>query len=220
MVTWWQEHNATVRDHGIGTPLLDAAVALLDDVEAVFSVTGAETPGWPTPDWDHEDRDDRDICERVTEPGRFTIVAARAEAWIRVLTERGWARSWTHGTRRVLVPVRPGAVPLVLDVRHNHGATFLAVGVGDPPFELQECPDCACDGCDMGSAVLLRGIDEDIFSVVDGSLELVEGAGRRTLRTSFGASRGPASGPRVVRGVAGGPWAEEWWPRRLVKASF
>lgn len=217
MTTWWEEHNAMVREHGAGRPLPEAAVALLDDVEAAFAVLAAPTPGWPAPSWDQTDEA---IYSRVSEPGRFAIVAARAEAWIRTLNRRGWARSRTHGTRRVLVPVRRGAVPLVLDVRHNEGATFLGIGVGDPPLEIGEHPDCACDGCDMGSDSLLQGIDETIFSVVDGSLELVEGAGERTLRTSFGAARGSASRRRVVRGVAGEPWAEGWRPRPLTGRSF
>lgn len=216
MTTWWEEHNALVREHGVGVPLLDDAMTLLDDVEAAFAVTGAATPGWSSPD---VDRSDSSIYERVTEPERFEIAAARAEAWGKVLTARGWATSWTRGIQRVLVPARRAAVPMVFHVKHNHGATFVTVGVGDPPFMLQEHPDCACDGCDMGSESLLRGIDEDIFSVVDGSLEVVEGGGRRTLRTSFSGSHSTTSKRGPVRGVSGGPWGTDWAPRRLIKMS-
>lgn len=217
MTTWWEEHNAMAREHGVGVPLLDDAVTLLDDVEAAFASTGAATPGWPAPDVDHSDSR---IYERGTEPERFAIVAARAEAWVSVLTARGWATSWTRGIQRVLVPARREAAHMVLHVNHNHGATFVTVGVGDPPFMLQEHPDCACDGCDMGSETLLQGIDEDIFSIVDGSLEVVEGAGQRTLRTSFSGARSTTSKRRPVRGVSGGPWGEGWSPRRLIKMSF
>lgn len=212
MTTWWAEHNASVREHGVGTPLLDAAVALLDDVEAAFAVTGAQTPGWPAPDEDPTDEQ----YSQVTEPERFAIIAARAEAWSRVLVGRGWVQARTHGTRRLLVPHRRGAAPLVLNIVGNHGATFLRLFVGDPPMGVAEYPDCACDACDLGSDFLLREIDQDIFSAVDGSLEIVEGVGKKSLRTSFRGTWGMA-GEETVRGVAGGPWAEEWWPRRLVK---
>ncbi len=217
MTTWWKEHNAMVREHGVGAPLTDDAVTLLDEVEAAFAITGAATPGWPSPDVDHSDSR---TYERVTEPERFAIVAARADAWVNVLTARGWATSRPRGVQWVLVPTRREAVPMVLKVTPNHGATFVTIGVGDPPLMLQEHPDCACDGCDIGSDSLLSGIDEEFFSIVDGSLEIVEGAGQRTLRTSFGGSRNTVSKLLPVRGVSGGPWGENWSPRRLIRASF
>ena len=74
MMTWWEEHNASVREHGVGRPLLDAAMALLDEVETAFAVTGAGTPGWPCPDGDGPAEEE---YSRVTIPGRFSIVAAR-----------------------------------------------------------------------------------------------------------------------------------------------
>lgn len=151
----------------------------------------------------------------MTDTQRYAIVAAREAAWEKVLLERGWARLEVAGKRRTLVPHRPDAVPLALDVLGSQGATFLRISAGRPPVEIMEYPDCACDGCDFGSESLLESIDQDIFSVVDGSLEILVGSKRVGLRTSFRGS-GPAPDD-VVRRVVGGPWAAEWSPRELIR---
>ncbi|AGF71466.1 DUF6226 family protein [Corynebacterium halotolerans] len=213
MTTWWAEHNASVRERGAGTPLLDAAVALLDDVETAFAVTGAHTPGWPDP---HDGGPlPEEAYGRLTDTRRYAIVAVREAAWEKVLLDRGWARLEAAGERRTLTPHRPGAVPLVFDVLDNEGTTFLRISAGRPPVELTGHPDCACDGCDFGSEDLLEAIDQDIFSAVDGSLEIRVGAGKMGVRTSFRGS-GPAP-DHAIRRIAAAPWAGEWSPRELIR---
>ncbi|GAA1290894.1 DUF1990 domain-containing protein [Brachybacterium alimentarium] len=114
-------------------PLSEQVIALLDDVEAAFAVTGADTPGWEDPHLgtDGERRDSHDgEYSRCLDPGKYRILWARAKAWTQVLIARGWADgveimdgarvSWVlepladRYRTTVLRPRRPGAQPLVL----------------------------------------------------------------------------------------------------------
>ncbi|MGP9680815.1 DUF1990 domain-containing protein [Brachybacterium sp. AOP3-A1-3] len=145
--TWWEDRQAfalraAAEDPSFDDPPLSADVlALLDEVEAAFAVTGAETPGWEDPHLDPsadgERRDSRDEeYSRCLDPGKYRILWTRAEAWVQVLTARGWADevedatenaagdgaqiSWAVAPRAdlyrttVLRPRRAGAQPLVL----------------------------------------------------------------------------------------------------------
>lgn len=140
--TWWEADHASLGEIAseqwadVGPPFSDALLQLLSEVEEAFDETGADTPGWEDP---HRgpDREDRDSLEeeysRCLDPGKYRILWARAEAWTRVLTARGWAtredaetgdlRAGVHWARpprlelhrtTVLRPRRPGALPLVL----------------------------------------------------------------------------------------------------------
>ncbi|SDJ48356.1 DUF6226 family protein [Streptomyces indicus] len=58
-------------------------------VDEAFVVTGAGTPAWPDPHPDGEVPDE--AYSRCEDPGKYRILAARAEAWTRVLTGRSLA---------------------------------------------------------------------------------------------------------------------------------
>lgn len=119
---WWHAHNASLRqsllseseecgpEYSAGGPafvegdegdptfadgLLSAPLlALLDEVEAAFEETGADTPGWEDPhlEADGTSGDPRgEEYSRCLDPGKYRILWARAEAWVKVLTARGWA---------------------------------------------------------------------------------------------------------------------------------
>ena len=51
-----------------------------------FKVISASTPGWADPRPDGQPPEERDY-ENCTDPGRFRILAARAEAWTKALTQ-------------------------------------------------------------------------------------------------------------------------------------
>ena len=150
---------------------------LLDDVAAAFAITGAQTPGWLSP-YSGDVQPRKDSYERCTDPEKFLIVVARARAWTKVLVDRGWAREvppvrWalrpleSGGADTVLEPSSDGAVPLVLtthtpvDSAHPFNVTIAA---GNPAVAMASIPDCACDGCDRGSAVLLEEFDTWVLS--------------------------------------------------------
>ncbi|WFR71553.1 DUF6226 family protein [Prescottella defluvii] len=101
--SWWDAYNdrilsARATGWAGNAPLLSPEMcALLDDVDAAFAVTGADTPQWPHPYKDGPEPDEA-AYERVTDPEKFLIVVARARAWTKVLLDRGWARerrTWT-----------------------------------------------------------------------------------------------------------------------------
>ncbi|MEV5610582.1 DUF6226 family protein [Streptomyces sp. NPDC052225] len=175
---------------------------LLRAVDAAFAVTGADTPPWPDP---HEGREVRDEeYSRCLDPAKYRILAARGDAWAKVLCERGLAdpepvpdaaacASLWHRPPEVdvssavlLRPRRPDAVPLVL----AHAAiddvprSLLVLGAGDPAVPLETVPDCGCDACDDGSAGILEIVDEHVLAVVEGTFVYVDdGRGGRLLAT-------------------------------------
>lgn len=71
-----------------------------------------------------------------------------------------------------------------MDSDHAFNVTIAA---GNPAVRLASRPDCACDGCDIGSADLLEDMDMWVLSVVDGSLEVDVTADHSAVRTSFKA---------------------------------
>lgn len=252
--TWWEDHQAFLREAAAADPsyedplLSDDILALLDEVEGEFAETGAGTPGWEDPHLraDGGTRGSRDEeYSRCLEPGKYRILWTRAEAWIRVLTARGWAEAvsvedggeleWASPPfvsphrATVLHPLRRDAEPLVLARTAPDDATGstdlrgedaevpgLVVGFGDPPLPVNTTPDCGCDACDSGSGDLLEDLDRTILSIVDGSFEVVATAEGTSRRTSFGAEEdGPGGGDPVSVRVTAGPWAEGWIPRPM-----
>ncbi|MDN5685583.1 MAG: DUF1990 domain-containing protein [Brachybacterium sp.] len=250
--TWWQEHQAfapadAADPHDEIPPFSVELLDLLADVEDAFAETGADTPGWDDPHLraDGERRASSDAeYSRCQEPGKYRILWARAEAWIRVLTARGWAdavevedgaqvswagKAFTDRYRTtVLSPRRPGAQPLVLartapddavgstDLTGDDAVSLdLVVGLGEPAVAVLE-PDCLCDACDSGSRDLLGELDHAILSVVDGSVEIVRSSHGHSRRTSFGAESGSGvDEPDVSVQIAAGPWAKDWASRLL-----
>ncbi|MDH6680007.1 hypothetical protein M2284_004232 [Rhodococcus sp. LBL1] len=236
--SWWDAYNdrilsARATGWAETAPLLSPEMCvLLDDVDAAFAVTGADTPQWPHPYKDGAAPDEA-AYERVTDPEKFLIVVARARAWTKVLLDRGWAREASHvawalrpfdsgGADTVLEPAADGAVPLVVtthtpvDCEHIFTVT---VAAGDPAVRLASIPDCGCDACDRGSATLLEDMDMWVLSVVDGSLQVEVTHARSSVRTSFGAEGGtPVHNLDEPTAFTAAPWPDDWTARPLAPA--
>jgi hypothetical protein len=232
--SWWEDYNDNIlRARGSGwggdEPLLSREMCeLLDDVDAAFAVTGANTPGWPNP-YKGGPGPGEEAYERSSNPEKYRIVVARAQAWTQVLLDRGWAREASHadwalppmepgGTDTVLKPSAEGAVPLVLtthtpmDSDHPFNITIAA---GDPAVRLDTLPDCACDGCDSGSARLLEHMDMLVLSVVDGSLDVDVGDSYYWVRTSFNVKGSGIQDRHEPTAFTAAPWPEAWTARPL-----
>jgi hypothetical protein len=189
-------------------------VVLSRAVDEEFTVTSADTPSWADPHPDGVVRDEE--YSRCLDPGKYRILAARADAWARVLTRLGLAEAetvadpaaiwWREPGVAVngavwLRPVRIGAVPLVFGFSaiDEVPRTVLVLGAGEPAVELERIPDCGCDACDDGSAHLLELVDDVVVAVVTGTFVYVDaGQGREIVDTgdSWSASNwGPAQPP-------------------------
>lgn len=175
-------------------PLSEQVIALLDDVEAAFAVTGADTPGWADPHLgaDGERRDSHDgEYSRCLDPGKYRILWARAEAWTQVLIARGWADpvetmdgaqvGWVlepfadRYRTTVLRPRRPGAQPLVLArTAPDDAAGSTDLGAGDA-----EVPDLVVG---VGEPAVVAQDTDCLCDACDaGSRELLEELDRTIL---------------------------------------
>lgn len=157
---------------------------------------------------------------RVTDPGRYRVVHARARAWAAVLADTlgaradalsegstmhdGRPRPFDRGVR--LTPREPGGLPLLLlerDVPTDAGGATLAVldiAVGDPGALVGSVPDCGCDACDSGSLDLLDAIDSTIGHVVGGPFVVLQSKTWRAQWHPDGASaEGQGRGPDVEK---------------------
>lgn len=229
---WWETYNNNVlsaRENGWSeddSRLSRELCDLLDDVAAAFAITGAQTPGWLSP-YSGDVQPRKDSYERCTDPEKFLIVVARARAWTKVLVDRGWAREvppvrWalrpleSGGADTVLEPSSDSAVPLVLtthtpvDSAHPFNVTIAA---GNPAVAMASIPDCACDGCDRGSAVLLEEFDTWVLSVVDGSLEVDVTAACYSIQTSFHGGRHGVQYLDEPTAFTAAPWPPNWTAR-------
>ena len=189
---------------------MTTADQLVEAVGAAFAETGYGLAAWPDP---HPDRAPLDAeYSRVTDPYKWRIVGARAEAWVAALADAGlaevapdaeviWAAPpstlMTRATR--ITPHAAGALPLV--VARNRLATVddagVTLGVGDPAFGLGMIPTCGCDACDSGSQDVLDELDEYVLGVVSGAYRRLW-RGDRDI-TVVSAKRWQASG-RFGRG--------------------
>lgn len=143
-------------------------------------------PAWPRPRPEGAEPRPEEYS-RLTDPGRYRVVHARARVWADVLAERVSAtlaeltpsepdadgrRAFDRGLR-VASPL-PGRLPLVLlerDARSLPDGEMLAVldiGVSRADVVLGTHPDCGCDACDDGSVDLLGAVDDVIGSIVGG----------------------------------------------------
>jgi hypothetical protein len=155
---------------------------LLAAVGDAFEVTGAGCPSWADP---HPDRSPlEEEYSRVTDPGRWRIVGARAEAWLIGLetsalatVERNVEVRWrvppaTEISRADrLLPRATGAAPLVI-ARSRIGDVDdagVTLGVGNPAVCVAWFPACGCDACDGGSDYELHELDEHILGVISGA---------------------------------------------------
>lgn len=154
---------------------------LLERVDVAFERTSEGLRAWPDPHPDRSASDDE--YSRVTDPAKWRIVGARADAWVDALVGAGLASiptdpavDWaeppgTAITRTTFVtPYAPDALPLVvarsrIESVDDAGVTL---GVGAPAALLVWVPDCGCDACDSGSQDALDELDEYIAAVVSG----------------------------------------------------
>lgn len=175
---------------------------LVAAVEAAFAATGRGLVGWPDSHPDRSPRDDE--YSRVTDPRKWRIIGARAEAWLVALADTDLAEiesdteiRWQLPPTTIVlrsdraVPHAAEGLPLVvarsrLDVVDDAGVTL---GVGDPAVRLAVIPNCGCDACDSGSQGALDELDEYVFGVVSGAY-------RRLCR-----------GDREITVMSGGRWS-------------
>jgi len=163
-------------------------------------------PSWPDPHpWTASPRGDQ--YSRVTEPERYRIVHARARVWAEMLGAVPGVEAETlppaalgdrfqRGVR--LISSTPGTLPLLLleqDVRlpeHDASLAVLHISIVRPDVAVAMLPDCGCDACDMGSADLLRAIDETISHIVGGPFVALRGKGWQAQWHPTGGSVGGA----------------------------
>ncbi|MFE6805543.1 DUF6226 family protein [Streptomyces sp. NPDC057681] len=193
---------------------------LCQAVDEAFAVTGADTPPWPDPHPGGDVHDEE--YSRCLEPGKYRILAARAEAWTRALSGLGLAEVETVADPRALWrrapdvgvsgavrlrPVRAAAVPLVFGFSaiDDVPRTVLVLGAGEPAATMGVVPDCGCDACDDGSAGLLEVADDIALAVVTGTFVHVDdGRGGEIVATgdSWSASNWGTSAPPVEKVLA------------------
>ncbi len=212
----------------------DRGSALLEAVAARYAVTAAELSSWPNPH-PGDTRPREEEYSRCLDPGRYLVVAARARAWVEVLTEAGLAvaredEGPVHGESAAdefertvrLAPVRPGAVPLAFAYRSIDAVpdAVVAVAPGDPATVSIRLPQCGCDACDQGSEALLDEFDDHVLAVVSGAFTRVSTRKGSVVATGsgwtasgrFGADQverllsDARQGRRKHDVVIGGPW--------------
>lgn len=153
-------------------------------------------PSWPHP---HPGRasPEEEEYSRVTDPGRYRIVHARARMWadrlgelpgVRVetlapapLDAEGRLGRFDRGVR--VTSPRPGTLPLLLlerDARLSDQQATLAVlhlSIVRPQVAMEMLPQCGCDACDFGSEDLLDAVDDAIGNVIGGPFVALRGNG-------------------------------------------
>jgi Family of unknown function (DUF6226) len=170
---------------------------------------------WPNPHPDGASAREEEYS-RLTEPGRYGIVHARARVWTAVLGEipgvevatlppaplddDGHLGMFDRGVR--LTSPRPGTTPLLLLERdvpvpgHETSLAVLHISVGRPQVCVDAHPDCGCDACDWGSESLLEAMDQTIGNVVAGPFVAVRGEGwHAEWHPGGGSSGGKGLGP-------------------------
>lgn len=176
-------------------------------VERAFTETGAGTPPWPNRHLGGGQPREEEYS-RCLDPGKYRILAARAEAWVRALTGLGLATrddgadpvaAWRDGapppvlTRATWVrPRRTDAVPLLVAAGPIHSTpdAVLCLGAGDPAVLVLWTPDCGCDACDSGSESLLEELDDHVWAVISGTYVHVTTRDTTVSSTGSGWSAG------------------------------
>jgi Family of unknown function (DUF6226) len=178
---------------------------LLAKVDAAFEVTGRGLASWPDA---HPGRSPLDEeYSRLTNPSRWRILGARADAWLVAVVDGGLAEvepsaavRWRVPPRTVIsrtdhvAPYAAGALPLAL-ARSQLGPVDdagVTLGVGDPAIAVAWFPDCGCDACDSGSQDELDNLDAHILGIVSGAFRRLS-AGNREI-TVIGEGGWTASG--------------------------
>ncbi|RYB91100.1 VOC family protein [Nocardioides oleivorans] len=190
-----------------------AASALLPAVEAVFSRLRGDLADWPDPHPGGRAPLEEEYS-RVTDPARYRLLAARADAWIGAVVGAGLgtaeavdpsAVSWLAEqhlppSRTVVLRGAPGTQPISVGLLDDE--TFVQVGVGDPAEVLLREPVCGCDACDDGSARLLASIDEAFLLALGGGVYAVRDRANVVRRSLDGWSSTGVTGPEAERWLA------------------
>lgn len=191
------------------------------------------TPSWPNPHPGMAAPRDEEYS-RVTDPGRYRIVHARARIWadrlgdvpgVEVealapapLDDEGHLGKFDRFDRGVRVtPPRPGTLPLLLLEQDaplpdlEASLAVLHISIVRPEIAIGKLPDCGCDACDLGSADLLYAVDQAIGNVVGGPFVVLQGNGwHAQWCPDGGSSGGTPGGPdhahvmELCRRLAGG----------------
>jgi hypothetical protein len=155
---------------------------LLAAVGEAFVETGRRCTPWPDPHAGRSPGDDE--YSRVTDPARWHIVGARADAWLRAFAatglatvERDVAVDWREPPPTTVtradraVPHAAGALPLVVARSRIEGDddAGVTIGVAAPALCIGWVPHCGCDACDGGSQAELDRLDELLQAVVRGT---------------------------------------------------
>ncbi len=188
-----------VENHAGSAPVDDHDVVVVTKsrlrvaVDAAFAETGDGLAQWPDPHLDRSPRNEE--YSRLTNPGKWRIIGARADAWLIAIAdlglaevERGAPVRWRRepgpmitGTD-LIVPFAKGALTLV--VARSQLATIadagILLGVGDPVGCVTWVPGCGCDACDSGSQNELDELDAHILGVVSGAFRRLS-AGNREI---------------------------------------
>jgi hypothetical protein len=206
---------------------------VLEAVEREYAVIPAASVSWPD---QHPDRNVADEeYSRVTNPGKYAIVGARATAWEQALVALGLATvrptdvpeelAGVHDAVGFkLTPTAEGAAPLIIVHGGFEGGAdnVVIVGAGtETPVKFGIEPDCGCDACDWGSESLIKAVDADFLGVVGGFVHAVgrkwdahttdggwECAGKHPadLEQIFADARAGLPVRRGVRVQIGAPW--------------
>ncbi|MGF9754751.1 DUF6226 family protein [Microvirga sp. 0TCS3.31] len=204
------------------------ASALLPAVDEAFARLRGDLVDWPDPRPGGGPAAEEEYS-RVTEPERYRLLAARADAWVEAVVAAGLGQAeWVDPpsvtwvgeqhlspSRTTVVRGRPGTQPVVVAVLQDE--TFVQVGIGDPAEVLELQPDCGCDACDTGSADLLGTVDDAFVLALGGGVLVVREGDRVVRRTLDGWSSSgvsdaerwlddAAAGRRTDGVVAGEPW--------------
>lgn len=180
---------------------------LVASVDAAFAAAGHALLVWPDP------HPDRSLLEeeysRLTNPDRWHILGARADAWLTAVGGAGLARverdvdiDWSAAPRTVIsrtdraVPYRSGGPALVF-ARSQIGDVAdagVTLGVGDPATCVAWFPDCGCDACDTGAQDELDHLDTHVLAIVTGMFRRLS-KGDKVI-TTLGEGRWSASNVR------------------------
>ena len=175
-------------------------VELLAAVDAAFQFSAYASTGWPDP---HPNRAPlQEEYSRLSDPGKWRIIGARADAWLVALVDTGLATlerdipiRWrvppmTAPSRTDrLVPAAAGALPLVV-ARCRFGGiddAGFTLGVGDPAVCVSRFPACGCDACNGGSQEELDRLDGLVCGVVSGAFRRLS---RRDSEITVNGARG------------------------------
>lgn len=165
--------------------MTEAEVELDAAVERAFERTARGLERWPDP---HRGRSRRDEeYSRTTNPSKWLILPARAEAWVEALVEarvavveRDARPRWSSGPGPTIVranlvlPVASGALALVVAIsRLEDLDAGVTIGVGDPAECIVWFPDCGCDACDSGSQNEVDHLDAHVRGIITGRFRLL-----------------------------------------------